>query len=138
MALLDTSRIPSRKELSLFGLMALAFFGLLGAWMGFTSGSWGAPKVLWAFAALFTGTYYAVPALQLPLFRLWLWVVFPIGWVVSHLALGVAYYLVLTPIGFFMRLRGRDSMNRRIDRAATTYWTEHRTGGDPASYFRQF
>jgi hypothetical protein len=29
-------------------------------------------------------------------------------------------------------------MKREFDREAKTYWVEHRTGDDPATYFRQF
>jgi hypothetical protein len=33
---------------------------------------------------------------------------------------------------------GNDPMKREFDREAKTYWVEHRTGDDPATYFRQF
>ena len=47
--------------------------------------------------------------------------VFPIGWVVSHLLLGVVYFLVLTPIGLTLRALGRDPLERRFDQSASSY-----------------
>ena len=47
---------------------------------------------------------------------------FPIGWVVSHALMAAIYYLVITPMAVAMRLLGRDPLDRRFDRDATTYW----------------
>ena len=62
----------------------------------------------------------------------------PIGWVVSHIVLGVVYYLVVTPIGLALRLAGRDPMGRTFDRAAKSYWTERPPVGETARYFKQY
>jgi hypothetical protein len=63
---------------------------------------------------------------------------FPIGWTVSHLLLGSIFYGVITPIGLLLRASGHDPMMRKFDRNASSYWIDHRTGGDPTSYLRQF
>jgi hypothetical protein len=68
----------------------------------------------------------------------WMLAAFPIGWTISHLILGITYYLVLTPIGLLMRLVGRDPMQRSFDRSAQTYWVKHETPTDPSRYFQQF
>lgn len=68
----------------------------------------------------------------------WMYAALPIGWSISHALLALIYYAVLTPIGLVMRLLGNDPMQRRLDRAATTYWSEHRPPADPKRYFRQF
>ena len=67
-----------------------------------------------------------------------MYAVYPIGWTVSHLALAVVYYLVVTPIGLLMRLFGRDPMRRKFDPSATTYWQPHESPDEPERYFRQF
>jgi hypothetical protein len=61
----------------------------------------------------------------------------PIGLVVSELMLIVLYFGVITPIAFLMRVAGRDPLDRSIDRAAATYWVQHREAGDASRYFRQ-
>lgn len=69
-------------------------------------------------------------------------VAFPIGFVVSHLLMGVIYYLVITPIGLVFRLTGRDVLGRRFDRsggnAPSSYWRERGPARDAASYFKLY
>jgi hypothetical protein len=73
-----------------------------------------------------------------PIFVGWMYASFPIGFVVSHIVIGVIFYLVITPIGLMMRLFGRDTMYRSFDREAATYWVSHDPGLDRARYLRQF
>ena len=79
-----------------------------------------------------TGALYALLSL----------VAFPIGFVVSHLLMGVIYYLVITPIGLVFRLIGRDVLGRRLDRsggnAPSSYWHERGPARDAASYFKLY
>jgi hypothetical protein len=81
---------------------------------------------------------FFVPAVARWLWIVWMCAAFPIGWTVSHVLMGVIYYLVVTPIGWLLRLAGRDSMGRTFDRAASTYWVPHRPPESTDSYFRQF
>ena len=71
------------------------------------------------------------------IFVTWSVIAFPIGWVVSRLALGLLFYGVFTPIGLLFRLIGRDALMRRRPTGQDTYWTT--TGPPPSasSYFRQ-
>lgn len=138
MAIIEINKDPSKRELAWFGLMFLAFFGLIGGvvWWRFQAEQ--AAYTLWGVAAVVAAVYYLVPALRRPIYLGWLYAAFPIGWVVSHLVMGLIYYLVFTPIALVFRVIGRDALQRRIDKGAKTYWVEHRTGGDPTRYFKQF
>ena len=62
----------------------------------------------------------------------------PIALCVSFLALFLAYYVVITPTGFIMKLLGKDLLAVRIDKSADTYWVDHPGMPDPQRYFRQF
>ena len=46
-----------------------------------------------------------------------------LGWINARILLSIAFFLVLTPIGFLMRARGRDPMARR--RRAYPGWTPY-------------
>ena len=96
-----------------------------------------AVSAIMASGAVLCVAYYAVAPLRLPMYLGWMRLVFPIGWVVSHLLFGVIYFLVLTPIGLTLRLIGHDPLRRHRPPSAVSYWTEHPVA-DQDRYFRQF
>lgn len=77
----------------------------------------------------------ASPRIIRPVYLVLIRLTFPIGWLSSHLILFVAYYMVITPIGFLIRL-AHDPMNRSFDRSSGSYWVA-REQPDRRSYFRQ-
>jgi hypothetical protein len=78
------------------------------------------------------------PAFILPLYVVWMALVWPLGWLVSHALLAIAYFFVLTPIALIVRWRRGDPLRRAFDRDAASYWTP-RPGTTPVErYFRQF
>lgn len=137
MSLIDI-RSPSRREQVVFGLLLALFFGLIGGIFAWQFDSMATARVLWAVGAVLGLAYYAVPRLRLVLYYGWMYLVYPIGWTVSHFVLLVAYYAVLTPIGILLRLMGRDPMHRGFDREADTYWVEHRPAREASRYFQQY
>jgi len=132
-----SSRAPSEGELRWFGAILLAFFALVGAAVGWRSGSLRAAAVLWGTGVALALLYTAVRPLRQPVYRLWMAAVTPIGWLVSNLLLGVVFSLVLTPISFALRLVRRDPLTRRFEPDADSYWIEDDPGGEPGRYFRQ-
>ena len=138
MALIKLNKTPSRRELFIFGAMFAAFFGLIGGLVLWKSQTLTAAYVIWSIAAFITILFFAVRPIRKPIYLGWIYLAYPIGWVVSHTAMAVIYYLVFTPIGLIMRLLGRDPMERRLDRSAASYWVEHDPATEPGRYFRQF
>ena len=137
MAMVEINWNPSRKELRQFGVLCLAFFGGLAAYKGYKGGVTTGVEVLAGLAAVGGILGVAAPQLLKWVYVGWMVAVFPIGWTISHLLLGFIFFVVLTPIGFLMRMLGHDSMNRAVDRSAKTYWTTHEQA-PVARYFRQF
>lgn len=72
------------------------------------------------------------------LYRGWMFAALPIGWTISHILLGMVYFLVFTPIGLVMRLLGKDPMERRFEPSAPTYWIKRPPPAEASRYFRQF
>jgi hypothetical protein len=59
--------------------------------------------------------------------------------IVAPLSLGIVYYLVLTPVGVLMRLRGQDPLRLKPDRKRTSHWVQRQPPGPaPDSMDRQF
>ncbi len=63
---------------------------------------------------------------------------YPIGVAVSFVIMAVFYYLVLTPVGLFFKLIGRDPLKRKFDRQASTYWVRYNPPDSVGRYFKQF
>jgi hypothetical protein len=146
--LVDVSLDPKPKVLREFGFVALVAFGLLGGvalWrstlFGFGLGEAAAPVatgffILGGLSGLLS---LVAPKANRPLYVALVVVTYPIGFVLSFVILGVLFYLILTPVGLFFRLIGRDGLQVRPDPSAKSFWID-REGEqrDAASYFKQF
>jgi Saxitoxin biosynthesis operon protein SxtJ len=62
------------------------------------------------------------PHLLAPLNRLWLKLGLLLHRVVTPAIMGLLFYLVITPMGLVMRLRGTDFLRLRRDPRAQSYW----------------
>lgn len=65
-------------------------------------------------------------------------VVYPIGFVVSHLMMLVIWFGVFTFVATIFRLIGRDALQRRLEPDAVTYWQPKHLPTDPRRYLRQY
>lgn len=135
--MIDPHHEPTERELKTFGGLLLLFLLLVGALVYNRTGSVMAGQVLAGLGVVLSGVYYAVPPLRRPIFRGWLWLAFPIGFVVSHVLLGLVFYVVLLPVGLLLRVLGRDPMDRALDRQADSYWEAYDPQGEPDRYFHQ-
>jgi hypothetical protein len=129
---------PSRRQLRQFGLIWLIFFGAIGAWTWYRGGAAGLVAALAGLAVIVPVVGWMVPKFMRIVYLAMSYAAWPIGFVVSHVILAIVYYLVITPIGLFNRLRGYDPMHRRFDPAAETYWIPRQPVTDIARYYRQF
>jgi 4-hydroxybenzoate polyprenyltransferase len=64
--------------------------------------------------------------------------VYPVGWLVSHLVLIVIWYGLFTAVATVFRLIGRDALQRSFDRSAATYWQPKVMPTDATRYLRQY
>jgi hypothetical protein len=138
MALLEIDRNPSSDKVQHFALVWLpAFLLLLAGLRWYRSGP--VPGVagltLGALAAMVCGLVW--PGLMRMVMLGWSYVTYPIGWTVSHLVLGFAFYVVFTPVGLLTRLF-RDPLGRRFDRKQPSYWVRRQESPRPDRYFQQF
>jgi hypothetical protein len=128
---------PSRSKLRQFGVLSLLVGAGLTAWSA--SGGDLPQSVGWIGGALALAGFIGLvmpPAIR-ALFVILSVAAFPIGWIVSRVALGVLFFLVVTPIGLIHRARGRDAL-RLKRREAATYWLSRDTARHPERYLRQF
>jgi Saxitoxin biosynthesis operon protein SxtJ len=108
------------KQLRTFGLIVggvLAVIGLLPVvWRG-SDPRW------WAIAAavLLIVPAVTVPQVLAPVHRAWMFVGHILGWVNTRIILAIGFFGLVTPVGLFMRLAGKDPMRRRYERGTGSY-----------------
>ncbi len=139
MALMEINWKPSHRELRQFAGIWFPLACAILCWLVYkATGSWQSSAVLGSVAAVLAVTAYFVPAFGQRLFVVWMMAVFPIGWTVSHVLMGMIYFLLITPMGLIMRLCGRDSMGRKFLPQRDSYWVPHQAPKDKHQYFRQY
>lgn len=129
---------PDRRMLRQFGLLCAAVFGGLGIWQGNAAGlnwSTGAMLVLAVLGGLLG---WLRPLWLRPVFVGWMILAFPIGWTVSHLLLGGLYFGVFTPLGFLLRILGKDSLRLQPPGLSGSCWQDRSQETDLKRYLRQY
>ena len=114
--------------------MATAF-AVIALWplIGAESPRWWAVELAAGFVAL----ALARPAALAPLNRLWTRFGLALNRVTQPLIMALLFYGAVTPTALIMRALNKDSLDRRFDAEAKTYWVE-RESPDPKSMRRQF
>tara|TARA_Y100000591_G_scaffold304376_1_gene300981 strand:- start:336 stop:722 length:387 start_codon:yes stop_codon:yes gene_type:complete len=59
-----------------------------------------------------------------PLNKLWFKFGILLGKIISPIIMGVIFFLVVTPIGLFMRLLGKDVLSLKLNKKKNSYWIE--------------
>ncbi|NCY22421.1 hypothetical protein EBX31_10775 [bacterium] len=128
---------PERKQLRQFaGIWFPAFCALVGWSIARKTGHWHEVEVGWAIAGILSIAGLVYPSLIRPIFVGLILLTYPIGWVVSHVLLGVIFYGVVTPIGMILRLTGHDPLQLKAP-LGNSLWKSPVGKTDPARYLRQ-
>jgi hypothetical protein len=104
--------------------LIIAFYPLLNA----------AGIRIWAvvISGLFLLLAAFVPHVLAPANRLWTKFGLLLHNIVSPIALGILFFLVVTPTGLLLRLFGKDPLRLRFDPAAGSYWIKRDPPGPAA------
>lgn len=111
----------TEKELRQFGLLMAVFvsviFGVIFPWLAGRS----LPVWPWVVAAAFGSTALVSARLLRPIFRVWMTFALAMNWVMTRLVLGIVFYILVSPMGWVMRLTGKDTMGRKLHRDLSSY-----------------
>lgn len=132
----DVTRRPDEKVLRQFGGLCLAIGAGIAAWHVWRG------TVDWrsyAFGVLaFAGAIgLAWPSALRWLYTGWMVAVFPIGWTISRLIVGLMFFALFTPVAAIFRVIGRDALRRRRPQAASL-WVSRRQPDRADAYLRQY
>jgi hypothetical protein len=118
---------PAPAELRRWAVTVAAALAVSGSlfqfvdWGMFRAGHGLAPW-LWGFGLVALVTAGTGTRLGMPAYWLWMTFVFLVGTTIGTLALAVAFFLVVTPLGLAARLAGRDRLGLRRPSPGATLW----------------
>jgi multisubunit Na+/H+ antiporter MnhG subunit len=81
----------------------------------------------------------ALPNLLRPINKVWMTLAIVLGWFMSRVILIILFYLIITPIGFLLKLFGRGLLNLELDNSFSSYWEDReKRVSEKIDYERQF
>lgn len=112
----------SAKELRKFGLTIGVAFGVLSAFLW-----WRERPSFLLFSGISAALIFAallVPRVLGPVESIWMKVAHVMGAIMTRVLLTLTYFLMITPIGFLMRLFGKDPLQIRPAPTRPSFWVE--------------
>ena len=109
-----------RKFGFIMGGMFALIFGLIFPWLSDkTFETW----PIWPFivTAVFWVIAIVAPQILRPVNDIWVKVGNVLGFINSRIILGVMFFVMIFPIGMLLKLFGKDSMDRKLDKKTDTY-----------------
>jgi len=80
-----------------------------------------------------------LPTILKPLNKIWMILAVILGWFMSRLILFILFYIVIAPIGFFLKMMGKDFLSRKSDENYKSYWEiRDKKIAEQIDYERQF
>jgi Kef-type K+ transport system membrane component KefB len=99
------------------GAIVIVLFGLLLPWL--FSFNW--PTWPWILAAVFFILAFAAPMALNPIYKVWMRFGMIMGWINTRIILFIIFFGIFFVVALIMKVFGRDSMSRRIDRDSASY-----------------
>lgn len=126
------------KQLRTFGIALSIFLGIIGL-IQFFKGNIPGNYWYWYGALLILLVTLFIPITIRPIYQVALLIAHILGWINTRIILGFIYFFIFTPIALAMKLIGRDPLNRKFDKQATSYWyTRDRRPKLKEQYLKQF
>ena len=80
-----------------------------------------------------------IPGVLKPIY--WVWMIFAtvLGWIMTRLILSLLFYVIITPIGLFPRLFGKQFLELKWEHSQQSYWNIKTHGAfNKKNYERQY
>ena len=116
---MDEIKLGSNRS---FGIVFFIVFLLIAIYPLINQGEIRIWSLIISFLFLFFGLLNS--KILTPLNKLWFRFGLFLGKIISPIIMGVIFFLVVTPIGLFMRLLGKDVLNLKLNKKKSSYWIE--------------
>jgi len=115
-----------------------AILGLFGGWAWYVADD-SAARWLAGIAGIFLAGGLGWPPVLKPVYIVWMYLARALGWVNTHLLLGLVFYTIFALTGALMRLLRHDPLDRRLEPERKSYWSMRQTPLPPRKHYeRQF
>jgi hypothetical protein len=127
----------SRKELRKFGMLLFFIFALVAGLMFWRAkSSW---LILFCISMLFLFIGLVRPSFLKSFYRVWMAWAFVLGWVMTGIILTISFFVIITPMGLFLRkVLRKDLLDEKIEKSKETYWKRHMPAIDRSQYLKRF
>ena len=116
------------KDLRSFGWVVggalVVFWAILWGPIPYFFGKGGNFQILAYIGLALAAVGTVAPLVLKPIYYAWMGLALTLGFVMTRVILTIFFFLVLTPVGLFFKLIGRDALHRKLDREASTYWID--------------
>jgi len=121
-------------DLKMFAIIWSAIFAVIGV-LPLLKGD---EVKIWAIiiALIFNIIAFTKPQILTRFYQIWMKFGEFIGGIMSKIMMTILYFLFFTPISIFLKIIGKDLLDKRIDKSRTSYWIERET--QPQSMKNQF
>ena len=88
---------------------------------------------------LFIGLGLLQPVILKPIYLLWMNFAVVLGWFMTRLILGLVFYFIVSPIGIFARLFGKEFLELKKSSVNNSYWNfKNKKKSNQLEFERQF
>ena len=103
-----------------FGIIFFVVFLLIGLWPLLDDNALRIWSLILSLIFLILGLLKS--KLLTPLNKIWIKLGELLGKLVAPIVMGIVFFLVVTPIGFIMRMIGKDLLGKKFDKEKASYW----------------
>ena len=139
MALVSLNLKPDKKQLRDFGKISLVMLPAIGLLLNLLDKLPLSGLIIFCLSglAMYISSRISTDIIK-PIYVVFVVVTFPIGWVISHLVMGIFYFGIITPVAVFFKIIKRDPLCRKADKNASSYWIKCKNNRSTKDYFNQF
>ena len=110
-------KLPSDRKFSLFFSLVFSLAGIYT----FVYFEVNVSAIFFCLSVLLLIIAVTKPSLVSPLNKMWMFIGFSLGRIISPIILGIIFFLLISPLALMLRISGRDELNLKF-KSVSSYW----------------